>query len=279
MAILCCPDCGDRGIVRAATIRGTRTPEERHLRAMTAVGLAAWLASAGGAAAQPAEGPEAEFHMARMVYSSGYAGFGWRPWWAIDYPDAEYHFTRGLRRLTGLEVADDSRHLRLTDPEIFDYPWLFVQQVGHWNPGDAELASLREYVRRGGFIVVDDFHGPYDWVVFQDGIRRAFPDWPLVPLAEDHSLMDVMFELDQRTQIPGRRHLYRAASGEIQAELQGPAEWHGIHDDDGRLVVAVNFNMDMGDAWEHADDPVYPIPMTSLAYRFGVNYVIYAMTH
>ena len=80
-------------------------------------------------------------------------------------------------------------------------------------------------------------------------------------------------------QIPGRRHLYRAADGSIQAQLRGPAEWHGIHDDEGRLVVAINFNMDMGDAWEHADDPVYPVPMTSLAYRFAVNYVIYAMTH
>ena len=91
--------------------------------------------------------------------------------------------------------------------------------------------------------------------------------------------MSVLYDLDQGTQIPGRRHLYRAANGEIEARLYGPAEWHGIHDEAGRLVVAINFNMDMGDAWEHADDPVYPVSMTSLAYRFAVNYVIYAMTH
>ena len=129
------------------------------------------------------------------------------------------------------------------------------------------------------FLVVDDFHGKWDWQVFMDVMRRAFPDWPVEPLPEDHALMGVMFDLDQRTQIPGRRHLYRDASGGISAQLQGPAQWHGIHDDKGRLVVAVNFNMDMGDAWEHADDPVYPEPMTALAYRFAVNYVIYAMTH
>lgn len=217
--------------------------------------------------------------MARMIYSTGGPVRSWRPWWAIDYPDAEYHFTRGLRRLTRIDVAGDSRHVKLTDEELFDYPWLFAQQVGHWNPDDAEIERLREYVMRGGFVVFDDFHGEYEWAIFSDAMRRAFPHWPVTRLAENHFLMNVLYDLDQDTQIPGRRHLYRAADGRIEALLHGPAEWHGIHDDKGRLVVAINFNMDMGDAWEHADDPVYPLPMTSLAYRFGVNYVIYAMTH
>ena len=114
------------------------------------------------------------------------------------------------------------------------------------------------------------------WVT---ALRRAFPEWPIERLPTSHPLMATVYDLDQDTQIPGRRHLYRAADGGIDARLWGPAEWHGIHDDSGRLVVAINYNMDMGDAWEHADDPVYPVPMTSLAYRFAVNYVIYAMTH
>ena len=223
--------------------------------------------------------PEAEFHMARLKYASGQGQRAWRPWWAIDYPEAEFHLTRGLSRLTSLDVADDSRHLQLTDEEIFDYPWLFAQQAGRWYLGAAEVAQLREYVGRGGFLVVDDFHGEYDWQVMSDALRRAFPDWPIQPLPEDHALMNVLYDLDQNTQIPGRRHLYRALGGKIEARLYGPAEWHGIHDEQGRLVVAINYNMDMGDAWEHADDPVYPVPMTSLAYRFAVNYIVYAMTH
>ena len=231
------------------------------------------------AQADDSETPEAEFHMARMVYSSGQAGWSWRQWWAIDYPDAEYHFTRGLRRLTQVDVADDSRHLQLTDDEIFDYPWLFAQQVGQWRLTDIEIVRLREYVLRGGFLVVDDFHGEREWIVFVETMRQAFPEWAIVPLPEEHPLMNVLYDLDQRTQIPGRRHLYRTASGEIGAQTRGPAQWHGISDDEGRLVVAINFNMDMGDAWEHADDPVYPVSMTSLAYRFAVNYVIYGMTH
>lgn len=231
------------------------------------------------AAAQTATEPEAELHIARLVFASNQGERAWRPWWAIDYPEAEFHLTRGLRRLTRLQVADDSVHLRLTDEEIFDYPWLFAQQAGRWHLSQAEIERLREYVGRGGFVVIDDFHGPYDWQVMSAALERAFPDWPIVPVGEDHALMSVLYDLDQRTQIPGRRHLYRDGNGEIAARLVGPAAWHGIHDSEGRLVVAVNFNMDMGDAFEHADDPVYPVPMTSLAYRFAVNYVIYAMTH
>jgi hypothetical protein len=228
-----------------------------------------------------AAGPQAEFHMARLIYSPG-AGSrrGYRSgMWAIDYPAAEYHFTQGIRRLTRIDTAGDSIHLRLTDDRIFDYPWLFVQQVGTWTLNEAEILRLREYLSRGGFLLVDDFHGNYDWVIFTNIIRRVFPDRPIVDLLGSDEILHVFYDLDQRTQIPGRRHLYRTRGGEISAQMAGPATWRGIYDDEKRLMVAINFNMDMGDAWEHADDPVYPEPMTALAYRFGINYLIYAMTH
>ena len=262
-------------------ISGTETsaPVRAGWLAICLATLPAAADTAKDSANDAANAPEAEFHLGRLVYASNQGQRAWRPWWAIDYPEAEYHLTRGLSRLTALDVAGDSRHLRLTDDEIFDYPWLLAQQAGRWFLRDEEVRRLREYVLRGGFVVIDDFHGEYDWQVMSDVMRRAFPDWPIERLAETHALMGVLYDLDQDTQIPGRRHLYRAASGDIEAQLRGPAEWHGIHDEEGRLVVAINFNMDMGDAWEHADDPVYPVPMTSLAYRFAVNYVIYAMTH
>lgn len=231
---------------------------------------------AGGVFAQSTE---AEFQIARLKYASAGGDRAWRPWWAIDYPEAEFHLTHGLTRLTGASIAADSVHLRLTDSEIFDYPWLFAQQVGHWRLGEAEISALREYVQRGGFVVLDDFHGDFDWQVMRDVLTRAFPQWPITPLPADHELMNLFYNLDQDTQIPGKRHLYYGASGQLEAHLRGPARWFGISDDSGRLVIAINFNMDMGDAWEHADDPGYPLEMTSLAYRFAVNYVIYAMTH
>jgi len=230
----------------------------------------------------PLNGPEAEFHMARLIYGTGrgYRGGYGRPWWAIDYPAAEIHLIRGLRRLTRLEVADDSIHLQSIDDRIFDYPWLFAQQVGRWQLSNLETDRLREYLLRGGFLVVDDFHGTYEWAIFTEAIHRVFPDKLIVDIPDSDTLLHVLYDLDQRTQIPGRRHLYRGPGGRILARLPGgPPQWRGIYDAQGRLLVAINYNMDMGDAWEHADDPVYPEPMTALAYRFGINYIIYAMTH
>jgi len=224
--------------------------------------------------------PEAEFHMGRLVYNANYGRPGWREWWAIDYPEAEYHLVAGLRRLTRINVADDSRHLALGDDALFDYPWLFAQQVGRWRLDDDEISRLREYLQRGGFLLVDDFHGPGDWEIFRATIDRVLPDWPIRDITESDVLMHVHYDLKQDTQIPGRRHLRRGPGGGITAYMTGgPPHWRGIYDPEGRLVVAINFNMDMGDAWEHADDPDYPVPMTSLAYRFAVNYLVYAMTH
>lgn len=234
-------------------------------------------------------GPEAELHMARMIYTSaggfgGFSGFAGgpfgRPWWAIDYPEAEYHFRQGVRRLTRINIADDSRHLQLTDDALFDYPWLLAQQVGRWSLSDVETARLREYLLRGGFMVADDFHGPYQWEVFHEAMRRVFPDRPIVDIPDGAEILHVLYDLDERTQIPGRRMIREVGGGQIEIYPEGsPPRWRGIHDDQRRLMVVMNFNMDMGDAWEHADDPVYPEPMTALAYRFGINYILYAMTH
>lgn len=226
-----------------------------------------------------ADGPQAEFHMARLIYRDSpeaRRGYGM---WAIDYPAAEFHIIQGIRRLTRVDTADDSIHLSLSDDRIFDFPWLFAQQVGTWYLNDFEARRLREYLDRGGFLVADDFHGSHDWVIFYESIRRVFPDRPIINMTEGDPILHIFYDLNQRTQIPGRRHLVRLPSGEIGAQMQGVQSWKGIYDDNGRLMVAINYNMDMGDAWEHADDPVYPEPMTALAYKFGINYLIYGMTH
>src|SRR5207249_7842229 len=147
------------------------------------------------------DGPQAEFQMARVKYRT-FGGGGshgyFQPWWAIDYPVAEEHFLPALRRMTKLEVAEDSRHLELMDDRIFDYPFLFMQQPGrgNWNPTPQEAARLREYLLRGGFLLVDDLHGEYDWRIFQRSIQRVFPDRPIVDIPPDDSLMHVFFDLD-----------------------------------------------------------------------------------
>ncbi|MGV3590168.1 MAG: DUF4159 domain-containing protein [Gammaproteobacteria bacterium] len=232
--------------------------------------------------------PAAEFHMARMVYADGGArgrgryGFR-RGWWAIDYPEAELHFHGGVTRLTNVNMAEDSHHIDLLDPALFDHPWLFAQQVGqgYWEPSDEEAAQLREYLLKGGFLVIDDFHSEREWPIMERAMRKVLPNHRIVTLDPTHDVFHALYDLDTLTQIPGERHLDRWEGGcyTQKATLEGEQKWAGIYDDDGRLMVAIDFNMDMGDAWEHADDPCYPEPMTALAYRFGINYLIYAMTH
>ena len=227
--------------------------------------------------------PEAEFHFARVAYDShgcyaGSRGYA-NPCWAVDYPLAEEHFLPALERFTRIDAAGTSAHLELHDEKLFEYPWIFLQQPGqsYWNPNDYEAGRLREYLLRGGFLVVDDFHGEDEWQVFEATIKRVLPGRPIVEIAADDTLLNIIFAVDSRTQIPGERHLGGYRGGRLG--MEGPPHWRAIYDDEGRMIVAINHNIDMGDAWEHADDPGYPVEMSGLAYRFGVNYVVYAMTH
>ena len=154
---------------------------------------------------------------------------------------------------------------------------IYAVKVGYWRLSENEAARLREYLLRGGFLIVDDFHGPYEWAQFAESLQRAFPDRPIVDIPGDDEIFHVLYDLDQRVQIPGSQAVWRGVTWEHPQGV--PAHWRGVYDDDGRLLIAINFNMDLGDAWEHADDPWYPEPLTALAYRFGINYVIYSITH
>jgi hypothetical protein len=224
--------------------------------------------------------PEAEFHMARMIYRTGRRA-GSRDWiqpmWAVDYPLADAHFLATLKRYTTIQTTEDTRHLQLMDERLFDYPYLWLQQpaAGGWNPTREESQRLREYLLRGGFLMVDDFHGEYEWQYFEAVMRTVFPEKRFVDISKQDLLMHIFFDVDQTVEIPGDRHVYFGG----RAGMAGPAHWRGLYDDSGRLLVIANHNMDVGDAWEHADDPGYPLPSTKSAYGFGVNYVIYALTH
>jgi hypothetical protein len=228
--------------------------------------------------------PADEFHMGRLIYPTR-GGAGSRgyinPWWAVDYPMAEEHFTTAVNRLTNISAFGDSRHMEATDPRLFDYPFLFVQQPGqgNWRPTDKDAAILLDYFKRGGFMLVDDFHGEYEWDVFQQAITKVLPGRPIVDIPDDDPIMHVFYDLSDRKQLPGLRHLRGGRDGSVQVRMEGPVHWRGIYDERGRLLVAMNFNMDMGDSWEHADDAWYPADMTGQAYRLGINYLMYSMTH
>ena len=219
-----------------------------------------------------------EFQFVRLAYSShGYSrGWGRRQMWQTDWPDAEHHFVRGIGRLTRVAAAEKGRILTPLDEEIFDYPWIYAVEVGNWYLNDQEAARLRDYLLRGGFLMVDDFHGSWEWSAFMNSMEKVFPDRPVIDIPENDETFHVIYDLDHRIQIPSRMFIYSGVTWEKGGITP---HWRGIYDDEGRLMVAINFNMDIGDAWEHADWPDYPENMTALAYRFGINYLIYAMTH
>jgi len=224
---------------------------------------------------------KAEFYFLRLEYND--APFVRRPWgrgwWMQDMPEAEIHFSHGIQRLTRIDIGE-IRHTPLTDDRVFDYPWIYATQVAWWDLSEPEVIRLRNYLNRGGFLVVDDFHGDRDWQLFEASITRVLPGKPILDIEDTDPVMNLVFDIKERTFIPGLRHLRRGPNGTTTVQPTAiPPRWRAIYDDQGRMLVAINFNMDIGDAWEHADMPEYPEQMTSLSYRFGINYILYSMTH
>jgi hypothetical protein len=217
----------------------------------------------------------AEFHFVRLQYADNME-FGRRQRWLTDWPEAETHLLQGVRRLTRLDAQADGESLSIMDERLFDYPWLYAVEVGGWLLNETEAARLRDYLLRGGFLVVDDFHGTLEWAGFVESMQRVFPDRPIVDIPLQDSLFHLVYELEDQVQIPGINVLYSGVT--YQRDGYQP-HWRGIYDDEGRLMVVINFNMDLGDAWEHADTPEYSLQYTLLAYKYAINYILYAMTH
>ena len=230
-----------------------------------------------------------EFIFARMMFPGGgpqidgyYPRFqgDWRQGlslWTQDYPRADRHFLQALRRLTRIPVRSVEQPVNLDENEQYDLPWLYAVQVGEWGPTPKQCLELREYLLRGGFFMADDFHGNYERQVFLNSMKMVFPDRPVVEIPNDDPILHTVYDLSDRIQIPGQAHI-RAGCKNCEDGGRG-AHWQGIYDDKGRVMIAITYNSDVGDAWEFADDPTYPENAASSAIRIGVNYVVYAMTH
>jgi hypothetical protein len=181
-----------------------------------------------------------------------------------------------LRRLSRIHARSVEQPVNLEEHDQFDWPWLYGVEVGHWDLSGELAAQLREYLLRGGFLMVDDFHGTYEWQVFEHSIRQVFPDRRIVDIDNADPIFHIIYDLDDRYQVPGEGAWMRGMTYERDGYN---AVWRGIYDDRGRLMVAICSNMDLGDSWEHADNPDYPQKFSALGIRIGVNYVTYAMTH
>ncbi len=231
----------------------------------------------------------AEWTFARLMYPPAYGnqgrfrGFrGGGSWtqgyssWTTDYPRSDRHFVAAVRRLTRLHVRSVEQPVNLDEGDASDWPWLYAVEVGQWGLTDEQAKALREYLLRGGFLMVDDFHGSYEWSVFFASMHKVFPDRDIVDLDNKDPIFHSIYDLDDRYQVPGAQYLRSGRTYEKDGYLP---YWRGIYDDKGRLMVAICFDMDLGDSWEWADDPRYDEKFSALGIRIGVNYVVYAMTH
>jgi hypothetical protein len=227
-----------------------------------------------------------EWVFARLMYPpvnrlyGGFAFLGdWREGasnWTMDYPRSDRHFATALRRLTRIHVRSVEQPINLDNHDVFDWPWLYGVEVGHWDLSPTQAATMREFLLRGGFFMCDDFHGTVEWEVFAASMQRVFPDRPIVEIPSSDPIFHILYDLDDRYQVPGAQFLETRQIWEKDGKVP---HWRGVYDDKGRLMVAICFDMDLGDSWEHADNPLYPEKYSALGIRIGVNYVNYAMTH
>ncbi|MEJ2504403.1 MAG: DUF4159 domain-containing protein [Gemmatimonadota bacterium] len=219
--------------------------------------------------------PSHSFYFARAAYPGSVSRWRGRASWSTDYPKADRQFLVVLRRVTNLDAYAEAHPVRLDDPELRRYPFLYAVEVGRMELGDAEATALREYLLAGGFLVVDDFWGTYEWASFERNIRKVFPDRPIVELPRDHEVFRTFYRIDEIVQVPAVNNIY----GRTWERDGRVPHVRGIFGDDGRLLVAINWNTDLGDAWEWADIPEYPLEYSTFAYQMGVNLIVYAMSH
>jgi hypothetical protein len=243
------------------------------LTVLVGVGLlsSALMAQRGGRFRMPRGGAYAnvpydgKFVFARLRYR-GYGG------WSADYPVMERNLTSMMHMLTSVDPHTTGSNVHdLDDPELLKYPVAYLSEPGYWFPTDSEVRGLQEYLAKGGFLIVDDFHFANEWAVFEDAMRRVWPDAVIDRLEVTHPIFNTFFQIES-LEVP-----YPGRLGE--QGLMG--EFYGIHegnDPSKRLSVVINYNIDIGDYMEWSQTDSYAVAPTNEAYKFGINYIIYGLT-
>jgi len=218
-----------------------------------------------------------------------------RPWpgqWTMDYPRSDRHLLEGVRRLTRIDTRSVEQVVDLdgTD-DIYNWPVLYAVEPGHWQLPNDQAAQLRQYLLRGGFFMCDDFHGSEDWPEpnlggtlnewekFMESMSKVFPDRPIEDIPSNDPIFHTLYDLDDRFQVPGSYNYFTTHATYEKGPTGREPHWRCIRDDKGRIMVAICHNMDLGDGWENSDDPKYAEKWASLAYRVGMNYFVYDLTH
>ncbi len=197
--------------------------------------------------------------------------------WYIDAPAAEQNLSRRVKTATAIQV-EDPIVLSLDDPRLFENPWIYFVEGGNLQMTDSDVATLREFLLRGGTATFDDFHGPYEWANVEHELKRVFPDRPIVEIAPPHPVYSCFYKIDQYPQVAGLGSFLAGRSWEKGGYVP---HLRGILDDNNRPMVFINWNTDMGDGWEWSNAEEYPgyIKYTAMAYRMAINEIVYALTH
>jgi hypothetical protein len=209
--------------------------------------------------------PPSEVVIARWTFGHNgwFGGYGW----AHNYPSSDQNFNDFIKSATGLDIDRMSyRIVELGEDDVFDYPFAYISEPGEMQLTETEVDNLREFVNRGGFILMDDFDGPQQLAVMRDQVRRAFPDRSWVALDIDDRLFKLHFELDDLhgmdPYVPG-----------------GYTTYYAMHNDAGEIVIIAGHNNDLANFWDWYDQPSMPLGPATDAFRLGVNYVVYSLTH
>ncbi len=264
--------------MRGTAFRRRNRPSRAAGRLTAALALALLLASPSPALANgESRGGEHEFYFTRGIYGEGGVGAAdWGPRWAVDFPKADQQFLVALRRLTVVDAFDKDNAIDIGDAKLRDFPFLYVLEVGSLSLSEAEATALREFLLAGGFMVIDDFWGSWAWQNLEQEMRLVFPNRTIVDVPLDHPVFHAFYDVTEVLQVP---NVHQAAGGPTWEYDGRVPHVRGIFDDEGRLMVLINWNTDLGDAWEWADLPSYPLRYSTYAFEIGINFVIYGMSY
>ena len=227
------------------------------------------------------------FTFVRIEYTSGYGrgrgGMSGGPW-DTDYPDSDFNFSFRLHQLTSMEVNPLPVHIRLTNPVLFNYPFIYIVEPGNLVLSEQERKILRKYLLNGGFLMLDDFWGRAQWYNVYSQMKLVFPERDPVELTLDHPIFHCVFDLKEKPQIPAIGVAVDRRTDTLTgytSESGDPPRYYAIFDDKGRMMVIICRDTDLGDGWEREGESVTFFREFSekKAYPLGINIVFYAMTH
>lgn len=198
--------------------------------------------------------------------------------WYTDYPTGDRNLVQILRRVTSIDVAPESRVIPIHHPDLFNYPMVYSGEAGQMVFDDSDAQILREYLTRGGFWMIDDFWGTFEWGNFERQMKKVFPDKVIVDIPLSHPIFHAFYDIEQKMQVPNIGYAYNPGTPTWEQDGYEPYV-RGIFDENGRLLVFINHNTDLMDASEWADDPLYPQRFSAYSYRIFSNAVVYALSH